>query len=443
MKRLIDAELIGWKDAKFRKPLLLRGARQVGKTYTAQKLGQQFSSFVEINLEAQPNARVIFERDLDAKRIMRDLSLFTKKQIIPGKTLLFIDEIQTIPNAITALRYFYEQIPELHVIAAGSLLDFAIEQVGIPVGRVESLYLYPMSFMEFLLSTQNDIIAQMILSHPKEESVTEPIHNKILSILGEYIAIGGMPGVVQCWIETKDPSRCFALHHALIDTYRQDFVKYAKKNQIQYVDIVFNNIPQQLCKKFKFSKIEGDYRKRELSPGLDLLVTAGVIHKITHSSGQGIPIGANANPQKYKVIFLDIALTQAMLGLDLEEWFLNPMQQFVNKGEIIEAFVGQELLAYANPHSKSQLFYWQRNAPSSTAEIDYLIQKGEKVIPIEVKSGSGKTLKSLHLFLESHPHTPFGIRFSTQNYSTYDNIQSFPLYAIAAITKRFKKPEKE
>lgn len=439
MKRFIEAELKGWKNASYRKPLLLRGARQVGKTYVVQQFGKQFFSFVEINCESQPDVRLIFEKDLDAQRIMRDLSLFTKKQIIPGQTLLFIDEIQTTPNAITALRYFYEQIPELHVIAAGSLLDFAIEQIGIPVGRVESLYLYPMSFLEFLLAMENDILVQEILSHPVDKPMSEPVHNKIFSLLGEYIAIGGMPGVVECWLETKDATRCFALHHALIDTYRQDFGKYAKKFQIKYVDLVFKTIPQQLGRKFKYSNIEGDYRKRELSPSLDLLVTAGVAHIVLQSSGQGIPLWAHVDPQCYKAIFLDIALSQALLGLDLEAWFLNPMQQFVNKGEIIEAFVGQELLAYANPHAKSQLFYWQRNAPSSSAEVDYLMQSGENIIPIEVKGGTGTTLKSLHLFLESHPQTPFGIRFSTQNYSKHDNLQSFPLYAVAAITNLFKK----
>lgn len=437
MKRFIDKELSDWKDVKLRRPLLLRGARQVGKTYAVRQLGKQFASFIEINLESQPDARIIFEKDLDAQRIVRDLSLFTRKQIIPGQTLLFIDEIQATPSAITALRYFYENIPELHVIAAGSLLDFAVENVGIPVGRVESLYVYPMSFLEFLLSTENDLLVQEILSHQVEEPISEPVHNKILSILGEYLAIGGMPGVVECWKETKDPSRCFALHHSLIDTYRQDFAKYAKKFQIKYVDAIFTNIPQQLGKKFKYSSIDGDYRKRELVPALDLLITAGIAHKVIHSSGNGIPLGANIDPECYKIIFLDIALSQAILGLDLESWFLNPMQQFVNKGELVEAFVGQEILAYANAHAKKQLFYWQRNAPSSNAEVDYLIQKGEKIIPIEVKSGSGKTLRSLHSFLESHPQTPLGIRFSTQNYSRHENIESFPLYAVAAIFKSF------
>ena len=225
MKRLIETELIKWKDVKFRKPLLLRGARQVGKTYVARKLGKQFSSFVEVNFETKPDVRSIFEKDLDAHRIIRDLSLFTKKTITPGKTLLFLDEIQSTPNAITALRYLYEEIPKLHVIAAGSLLDFAIEQVGMPVGRVESLYLYPMTFIEFLLATENDVLVKELLSHQIEEPITEAVHNEILSILAEYIAIGGMPGIVKCWAETKDPSRCFALQHALLDTYRQDFPK--------------------------------------------------------------------------------------------------------------------------------------------------------------------------------------------------------------------------
>jgi uncharacterized protein len=435
MKRFIDKELSDWKDVKLRRPLLLRGARQVGKTYAVQQLGKQFTSFVEINLETHPDARIIFEKDLDAQRIVRDLSLFARKQIIPGQTLLFIDEIQIAPSAITALRYFYENIPELHVIAAGSLLDFAVENVGIPVGRVESLYVYPMSFFEFLFTTENEILAQEILAHRVEEPISEPVHNKILSILGEYLAIGGMPGVVECWKETKDPVRCFALHHSLIDTYRQDFAKYAKKFQIKYVDAIFTNIPQQLGKKFKYSSIDGDYRKRELIPALDLLITAGIAHKVTHTSGNGIPLGANVDPECYKIIFLDVALGQAVLDLDLEAWFLNPMQQFVNKGELVEAFVGQEILAYANAHAKKQLFYWQRNAPSSSAEVDYLIQKGEKIIPVEVKSGSGKTLRSLHQFLESHSHVPFGMRFSTQNYSRHERIESFPLYAVAAIFK--------
>ncbi|MFH1831625.1 MAG: AAA family ATPase [bacterium] len=435
MKRLIDRELIKWKDAKFRKPLLLRGARQVGKTYAAQQLGKQFASFVEVNLEEQPAARAIFESDFDAHRIVRDLSLFLKKPITPGKTLLFIDEIQVVPNAVTALRYLYERIPELHVIAAGSLIDFAIEKVGIPVGRVESVYMYPLSFLEYLLVMDGEIVAREILSHPINEPMSEPVHKNFLKLVSEYMAIGGMPGIVACWQQTKDPLRCFALQHALIDTYRQDFPKYADTYQIKHVDAVFDSVPRQVGKKFKFSSIDGDFRKRDLAPALELLNTAGVIHKVTHSAGQGIPLGAQVDPESYKVIFLDIALSQALLDLDLESWFLNPEQQFINKGEIVEAFVGQEILAYAAVHSKKHLYYWQRKVPSSNAEVDYLVQKGEFVIPIEVKGGSGSTLRSMHSFLESHAQVPYGVRFSTQNYSKHEKIDSYPLYAVAALFK--------
>lgn len=436
MKRFIEKDLEAWKSVRFRKSLILRGARQVGKTYVVRKFAKQFSSFVEINLESQPEYREIFDKDLDAKRIIRDISIKRDEKIVPGETLLFIDEIQANPSAVTALRYFYEDIPELHVIAAGSLLDFAIQKVGIPVGRVESLYLYPMSFLEFLSATRGRIIIDKVIFNLPKEPVSEVINKNIIKTLGEYLAIGGMPDVVKCWIEGKDPLRCFVAQHAIIDTYRQDFSKYADRFQIKYVDSVFNSIPIQLGHKFKYSEIEGDYRKRELSPALDLLITAGVAHKVFHSPGQGIPVGAGVDPKCYKVIFLDVALAQAILGLDLGSWFLNPMQQFVNKGEIVEAFVGQELLSYDNPHVKKHLHYWQRNVPGSTAEVDYLIQKGEEIIPIEVKGGAGTTLKSMRMFLDTHKKTPHGIRFSTQNYSVHDKIHSIPLYAVASIFNR-------
>ena len=239
-----------------------------------------------------------------------------------------------------------------------------------------------------------------------------------------------MPEAVVRWQATRDPQLCFEVHHALVDTYRQDFEKYAKKFQIKYLNVLFNAIPQQLGKKFKYSVIEGDYRKRELVPCLDLLSTAGIIHSAPCSAGNGIPLGAEADPNDFKIIFLDIALSQTMLGLDLKNWFLSPQQEFINKGVLIESFVGQELLAYAYPTSKAGLFYWRRNKTGSEAEIDYLIQDKEYIVPIEVKSGLGTTLKSMQLFLESHPKSSYGIRFSTHNYSVHNNIHSYPLYTI-------------
>lgn len=433
MKRLIDYHLHAWKNNPYRQPLLLRGARQVGKTYAVRELGKSYQNFVEINLESNKRARAAFEKDLDPTTMIFDLSTIIKKPINPHDTLLFLDEIQAKPDAILALRYFYEEMPELHVIAAGSLLDFAIENVGLPVGRVQSLYMYPLSFIEFLAACGEYPLIKAIVSHEPMQEMSTVIHEKALELVAHYLALGGMPMVIQRWQEAPNLTECAVVHSAIIDSYRQDFGKYARQAQIKYVDKIFDQIPSQLGRKFKYSSIEGDYRKRELSPALDLLVTAGVIHKNYYSAGQGIPLGAQKDFDDYKVVPLDVGISQAIAGLDLAQWFLNPLVELINKGPLVEVFVGQELLCYQNPRSKKDLFYWHREEKSSQAEVDYLIQKDQAVIPIEVKSGSGKTLKSMHMFLDTHHASPYGIRFSTHNYSFFNKIHSYPLYAIAPV----------
>lgn len=432
MKRLIDQELIEWQHSPYRKPLLLRGARQVGKTHAVRQLGASFARFVEINFEYEAGIKTIFDQDLDPVRIIQELSFITKKQIVPGETLLFFDEIQAAPQALIALRYFYEKLPTLHIIAAGSLLDFTIEQVGISVGRVASLYMYPMSFFEFLCAGGNTLLAQALLDQ-QSTPIADSIHHKALTLLGEYLAIGGMPEAILRWHEKRDAKLCFAIHQDLIDTYRQDFNKYAKQHQIKYLDLIFNSTPHQLGQKFKYTSIEGDYRKRELSPCVKLLATAGIVSPVTRTSGNGIPLGAEADPDTFKLIFLDIALSQTILGFDLSTWFLQPQQEFINKGALVEAFVGQEMLAYANPKAKQNLFYWQRNARGSEAEVDYLTQQHAQIIPVEVKSGPGTALKSINMFLDLHPQSPYGLRISTHNYSIHEKIHSYPLYALAHI----------
>jgi predicted AAA+ superfamily ATPase len=433
MKRLYDHYLSLWKHDSIRKPLLLRGARQVGKTYAVRKLGQTFERFIEINLEETPRAREIFEKDLIVERIMRDISLLTGQDIIAGKTLLFIDEIQLVPQAVLALRYFYEKVPQLHVIAAGSLLDFAIAQVGIPVGRVQLMYMYPLSFIEFLAAMKEHQIIKEIMVHELGRELTTVIHEKILEYVAHYQVIGGMPATVENWQKNKNPHTCQRISSSILETYRHDFVKYAKRHQIKYLELLFKEVPRQLSQKFKYSDVEGEYRKRELAPALDLLETAGLTHKVHYSACQGFPFGAQTNPQDFKVIFLDIGLAETMLSLNLQDWFLDPLGTLVNKGAIVEAFVGQEMLVYADPFITTELFYWHRESPSSQAEIDYVIQQKDAIIPIEVKGGSGKTLKSMHLFLESHKQSPYGIRFSTNNYSLFEKLHSYPLYAIAKV----------
>jgi predicted AAA+ superfamily ATPase len=440
MKRIIDAYLEAWKTDPYRKPILLRGARQIGKTHAIRLLGKTFSEFIEINFEREPATLSIFEADknLDPKRICEEILAVVRKKIVPGNTLLFFDEIQVVPRAITALRYFYEEMPELHVIAAGSLINFAIDQVGIPIGRVDSLYMYPMSLLEFFAATGNTVIVEQLLEK-KDIEYSSGVHAHMLDIVGRYLAVGGMPETVKKWQETGDINQCLNTDQALIDTYRQDFGKYSKKSQIDHVEKVFNSIPYQLGGKFKYSIIEGDYRKRELAPALDLLTTAGVAHKIFHTAGQGIPLGAEIDLDIYKTILMDDAISQKILGLNAGQWILNPMQEFVNKGALVEAFVGQEILAYSDPRQKAQLHYWQRTVKNSAAEIDYVIQDQEKILPIEVKSGHGTTLKSMHMFLDTHHKSPYGVRFSANNYSVHERIHSLPLYAVAQVVLKNKE----
>jgi len=308
-------------------------------------------------LEYQKEACTAFEKNHDPERIIRELSLIARKPIKQGQTLLFLDEIQAVPQAVTALRYFYEMMPELHVIAAGSLLDFAIEQVGVPVGRVQSLYLYPLSFVEFLAGTDNTLLIEEIITHNHREEMSQIAHSKLLGLLAEYLVFGGMPQSIEQWKRTKDPLSCGKIHSMLLDFYRQDFSKYARTKQIKYVASLFQNIPIQLGKTFKYSSIEGEYRKRELAPALDLLVTAGVAHKVFFSSGQGVPLGAQSDPQDYKAIFLDVGLCQTSLDLDISGWFLEPLAQFVNKGALVEAFVGQEILVLEH-HERSERYLY-------------------------------------------------------------------------------------
>lgn len=430
MKRLIDYHLLEWKNRNNHKPLLVRGARQVGKTHAIRELGKTFENFVEINFEKNETARTFFQGDFEPVHIIQKLTELTKKDIIPGKTLLFFDEIQSEPRAIIALRYFYENMQPLHVIAAGSLLEFAIDLVGMPVGRVSTLYMYPLSFLEFLVACGDARWAQAIVkSDIQNPSISTVLHAKLLERVGQYLAIGGMPAAVNEWLEKRTSRAAKIVHADLLASYQQDFGKYARKHQIKYLDLLFAKVSEQLSNKFMFSRV-GEYKKRELEQPLELIIKAGLLYKIIQSPGQGIPLGAFASLDDFKLIFFDAGLCQALLSLDIAPWFIEPLATFINKGALVEAFVGQELMAYADPISKSPLFYWRRQSPNSQSEVDYLVQIKENVIPVKVKTGRSKRIQSMQLFFESHPHSPYGLRFSADFYQTHKNVYSYPLYAV-------------
>jgi uncharacterized protein len=435
MKRLIDQELRIWKASSNRKSLIIRGARQVGKTFSVRELGKTYTDFYEINFEKRPELRSIFEKNLDPVRILRDLSVARGAPIQPEETLLFFDEIQACPQAIISLRYFYEEMPELHLVAAGSLLEFAIEQIGLPVGRVQTLTMYPMSFAEFVVAKGQSLFLESLCN---EEPLSTVAQESAVRWLSEYFVVGGLPEVVATWVSNEQPLEIKDKLNTIVTTYRQDFEKYAKKSQLKYLNVLLQHIPLYIGKKFKFQSI-GDYRKRELAPCLELMEKAHLIHMVYHTSAQGIPLGAQANLTKYKAILFDIAITQQLLGLDLKGWFLKPEEQFVNQGELVESFVGQEMIAYSSPTIRNSLFYWQREARGSEAEIDYLSVLNGEIIPVEVKAGKGSTLKSLHSFLSSHPKSPYGIKISLAERSSFEKILSIPLYAAFEIAEGGKE----
>ncbi len=435
MKRLIDKELRSWKASISRKSLVLRGARQVGKTFSVRRLGETYADFHEINLEKRTDLHSIFEKNLDPLRILRDLSIDRGAPIRPGETLLFFDEIQACPQAMLSLRYFYEEVKELHIIGAGSLLEFAIEQIGLPVGRIQTLTVFPMSFSEFLIAKGQNLLLEAIC---EQAVLAETAQNNAIRFLSEYFVVGGLPEIVASWTSNEEPLEVKDKLNTIVTTYQQDFEKYAKKSQLKYLNLLLQHIPLQVGKKFKFQGI-GEYRKRELAPCLELLEKAHVIHMIYHTSGQGIPLGAQSDLEKYKVIFFDVAVTQQLLGLDLKGWLLKPEDKFVNQGELVESFIGQEMIAYAPPDTRKSIFYWQREARGSEAEIDYLSIIKEKVIPIEVKAGKGSTLRSLHSFLSSHPKSPYGIKISLAGRNRFENIFSIPLYAAFEIVEGGKE----
>jgi len=290
-----------------------------------------------------------------------------------------------------------------------------------------------MCFMEYLVATNNSRLAAQIMKQQPGISMDESIHAKLIDLVGEYLSIGGMPEALSRWVETQNPESAILVLKQISETYRQDFEKYARKSQIKYLEQLFRQIPHLTGKEFSYKAIHGEFRKRELAPALELLERANLIHFVRYASGQGIPIGADIDFDIFKVLYLDTGLNQVILGSDVSVWFLNPLSGFENKGELAEAFVGQELICYTNNQSKAEIHFWKRKEKNSTAEVDYLLQSRESIIPIEVKSGHGNTLKSMRMFLDTHKRSTYGIRFSTQNYSVFDLIDSRPLYAVATL----------
>jgi len=444
MKRDIDDTLKTWKTEAHRYPLLVRGARQVGKTYSIKQFGEnEFDNLVEVNFEQKPQYLTCFE-SLEPKKIVETLSVLTKSDIIPGKTLLFLDEIQECPKAISALRYFYEQMPDLHVIGAGSLLEFVMSQESfkMPVGRVQYLYMKPLSFLEFLDNVGESRTRNVIETFSWENLPSSAIHKHLLSLIKKYAVIGGMPAIVSEYISSSSLEKCFQIQTIIIQTYRDDFGKYASKVKYKYLEKIFFAVPKMVGNKFKYSHVDNNLQSRDLKDALELLEKAGVVYRIKQTSGKGLPLEANAKERHFKTVFVDIGLMQNICGLS-SDLLISPDEDFikVNEGAIAEQFTAQELLAYRDVYLAPSLYYWAREARSSNAEIDYLIPCDSSVLPIEVKAGKTGTLRSMHIFLEQYSLSA-GVRISQHYFNRSLPIISFPFYAIKRIPYLMKTRQK-
>jgi predicted AAA+ superfamily ATPase len=430
MKRNVFNLLLSWKNIATRKPMILRGARQVGKSWLAKELGKTFQHFVEINFDKSPEYAEFFKMTKEPGKLVELISNYSGQKIAAGSTLLFLDEIQNCPAAIGSLRYFYEEMPELHVLAAGSLLEFELQKLSIPVGRVQFLHIYPMSFSEFLDAAGREDWHTMLLDNARKP-LAIPIHKLLLEYIRTYTIVGGMPEVIAVYLANKNLRECQNVQSDILLTYRQDFHKYAQKKDIKYLQKLLTTIPHQAGRKFIYAAVDQTIKSAVLSEALDLLCLAGVVQKIYHSDANGIPLSAEANFKKFKTSFFDIGLTLNLLNLDFKPMLLNPDISLVNSGALAEQFVAQELIAYANPRQEFQLHYWHREAKSSNAEVDYVIEFHNDIIPIEVKSGPAGTLKSLRMFMESKKSS-FGVKISSAPYSATANIHAIPFYGIAA-----------
>ncbi|GHT29235.1 ATPase [Bacteroidia bacterium] len=433
IKRLIDSKLVNWKEAKVHKPILLRGARQIGKSSSVREFGKLFDNFVEINFEKKEHTqtKTVFGRSSSPQKIIEELEAIYGQPIRVGKTLLFLDEIQACMPAIESLRYFYEEMPELHVIAAGSLLEFALQEIPtFGVGRITSIFMYPLCFTEYLGAMGFDAMVNKIAAATPDHPLSEAIHSNAINHLVRFISIGGMPEVVKTYIEENDLLRCQQVLDDLMDTYYNDFSKYKKRVPPTRLRDVFSSVMEQCCKKFTYSNASTEASIDQIKDSLMLLEMAGLIHSIYQSTANGIPIGAQINRKFTKYIPFDTGIFQRFLGLNIGEILIGQTLEQINKGDIAELFVGLEMLKAMPTNRHSQLYYWQRGKNGSHAQVDYVFQKGNTIVPVEVKSGTTGKMQSLHLFMREK-ESEYGIRTSLENFSQYDKIKVYPLYAVS------------
>lgn len=379
----------------------MRGARQVGKTWLIRNLAQvAHKEILELNFEKRPDLLSLFSSN-DPAIILTNIAAFLKKTFDKKETLLFLDEIQVAPSLLAKLRWFAEEMPELAVVAAGSLLDFALAEhtFSMPVGRISYAYLEPLSFEEFLSALHHQNLRAYLKGFQLGDSIPSAIHDQLLSLIKEYLLVGGMPAALSLWTERGALEYISQAHFDLLTTYREDFAKYRGRLAPERLEEIFASVPRQLGQKFVYAQANPETSTPPLKQALDLLVKARVCHQIFASSSNGLPLDAEIKDKFFKTILLDCGLANATLGLSLHQLDSISELTLVNNGGVAEQFVGQQLRTLFPPFVPPTLHYWQRTDRGTNAEVDYVIAHGNNILPVEVKAGTTGSLKSLHEFM--------------------------------------------
>ncbi|NPD47137.1 ATP-binding protein [Lentimicrobium sp. S6] len=442
MKRELYKKLVKWKDSKNRKPLVLQGARQVGKTYLVDDFAkQEYKKYLYLNFEKDIELDSLFESSLDPKKLIDNISFYKGVKIEANSFLLFFDEIQASEKALKSLKYFQEYAPEYHIIAAGSLLGVAVgKDKSFPVGKVTFLSMYPMSFSEYLRAFGEEVLCDKLESLVKVEQFPEPIHNKLIKHLKQYLFLGGMPEVLQNFLDHSDITASRKIQNDILKSYENDFSKYTNKSQVIKNLEIWNSIPYQLAKenkKFKYSDLKNKARAAQYEHSIEWLRQAGLINISYLIKTPKLPLAGYTDQSKFKIFLLDTGLLGAKLQIT-SDTIVNPSALFKEyNGAFIENFVAMELQG----HTEGKLFYWTSRGE---AEVDFIIQNKKEIYPVEVKSGTSKTLKSLRSYSQKYnPGLIF--RASPQNFYQREEFVNLPLYTISSVYNYLNgtKTEKE
>ncbi len=405
-----------WVESSNPKCLVFRGARQVGKTTVVGNTPNLFDgkiNIVTINLEEHPELSAVFASN-DAAGILEELSFIAGSQLSTGD-IVFLDEIQAATSALQAMRYLREHRPDLRFVAAGSLLETEIAEgrISVPVGRMEYQYMGPLTFEEFLIAhPEYSMELDLIKSWTPGMPFPQAAHKKLLNLLRRFLIVGGMPEAVDDYIVSGGTAGASRIHASILNTYRDDFAKYSSKEKLLLLRKVFDWVPARAGDKVIYSQISSDARAHKVSQAIDLLSSARVIFPVWHSSGNGVPLGAEANPAVFKLFFLDVGLMAHMTGISRITDEQIRSNEFINKGRLAEQFIAQHLLFREPSYERPVLHYWLREKKNSNAEVDFLIQSRGKVIPVEVKAGKTGSMKSLLRFIQEK-NTSLAVRFDT------------------------------